>query len=84
MWHTEIESKIVEHGRRKEFKELGKYRRLLLTQHHEANYMLNRFLEEYGEYIDKDDKVMLLYKTLFDEYSQVERLLTILNSYEKQ
>jgi len=84
MWNTEIESKIVEHGRRKEWKELGKYRRILLTQHHEANYMLTRFLDEYGEVIDKDAKALQLYKTLFEEYTQIERLLTILNSYEKQ
>lgn len=84
MWHTEIESKIVEHGRRKEWKELNKYRRLVLTQQHEANYMLNRFLEEYGDTIDKDIKAEQLYKTLFEEYTQMGRLLTIISSYEKQ
>lgn len=83
MWNIELESKIVEHGRRKEKKELAVIRANLLKLHKEANYMLSRFLDEYGEQIDTDPKATELFKKFSSDYSGVERLLTILNAYDK-
>ena len=83
MWNTEIESKIVEYGRRKEKKELAAIREMLLKRHYEANYMLSRFMHEYGDQLDDDKNCMSLFKTLSDEYSTAQRLLTILSAYDK-
>lgn len=83
MWYTDIESKIVEHGRRKERHELNVIRTSLLQEHKEANYMLSRLLNEYGDQIDRDDKVTNLYKLFYERYTRVERLMTILNAYDK-
>lgn len=83
MWYTDIESKIIEHGRRKERKELGVIRSSLLQEHKEANYLLSRLLNEYGDQIDRDDNVTNLYKLFYEKYVRVERLMTILNAYDK-
>lgn len=83
MWYTDTESKIVEHGRRKERHELNVIRTSLLQEHKEANYMLSRLLNEYGDQIDRDDKVTNLYKLFYERYTRVERLMTILNAYDK-
>lgn len=83
MWNIDIESKIVEHGRRKEKKELAVIRTMLLAKHREVNYMLGRFLHEYYDHIDTDTNCANLFKQLSDDYNTVQRLLTILNAYDK-
>ena len=45
--------------------------------------MLSRLLNEYGDQIDRDDKVTNLYKLFYERYTRVERLMTILNAYDK-
>lgn len=85
MWHTELESKIVEHGRRKETFELDKIKRIIFEKHRFVMYAVTRFLSEYGDLLDENEpKAWNLYKHLFNEYSNLERLLTIIKHYEQQ
>lgn len=84
MWYIDIESKIVEHGRRKETNELNKIRETLMREHNEANYFLSRFLDEYGDQIEENQNAANLYRTFYEKYTRVERLLTILNAYDKK
>jgi len=84
MWFTEVESKIVEHGRRKELKELNDIRKMLLKKHDEASYMVSRFMQEYGDRLDTDPKATSLFQKFSSEYTAIERLLTIIGSYERR
>lgn len=84
MWHTEIESKIIEHGRRNEKVELGQIRKELLNKHSFITYAVSRFLTENGDMIDENDEVAVkIYKHLFEEYSTLERLLLIMKHYDR-
>lgn len=81
MWYTDIEKKLIELKTDKDSTEYKKCIDSIHDMYKKIDYMISRFMYEYGERIGIDKDVDSMYVYLSDEYFQVERLLRIKGAY---
>jgi hypothetical protein len=49
----------------------------------ELDYVMTRFLDEYGDKVDSNENCGKFNKVKSEEYSQLERLLRVIKAYKK-
>lgn len=82
MWTNEIEWDIMDACKERDEVRINKYRSELHDDIKLYNYVIARFLDEYGDKFDTDKKVQEFYANISEDFSRASRLLAILEAYD--
>ena len=84
MWHSEIELDLISSFKYKDIKSIDRCVNLILKDYNTVNYMVSRFMHDYGQYLGNDPDVDKMYIYLSNWYSESERLIRIKDAYERK
>ena len=81
----ELENKIIMCSKSKDYPTLTSIRSNLIREKNKLQYFMTRFMDTFGEKVDNatNDEFNCFYRAKSNEYSSINRLIRVLDAYER-
>lgn len=85
MDYNKIERNVLASAASKKWKVIDAYRQLLFAEKSKLDFFMTRFLDDYGDRLETPGSPFeKFFKTITEEYSQVTRLIRVIDAYDRK
>ncbi len=78
-----IETNIIKYSKAQKFEDVDLIEQSLTERLKQLDYIMFRFLDDFSEKVESDEKCYKFNKVKSEEYSELNRLLRVIKAYKK-